>query len=71
VAKYSRFTIDIDEKFNQTLNDLAKGGSKADVIRNAVATYQYLKREVPNNNSGKNISITDANGNVEKDVILP
>ncbi|MGI8770915.1 MAG: hypothetical protein ACR2JE_05725 [Acidobacteriaceae bacterium] len=66
-----RFTIDIDDQFNKTLTDLAKGGSKADVIRNAVASYQYLKSEVPNQDSGKRISITDAAGKVQKDVILP
>jgi hypothetical protein len=66
-----RFTIDIDDKFNDTLTNLANGGSKADVIRKAVASYQYLKSEVPNSQSDKRVSITDANGNVQKDVILP
>ena len=66
-----RFTIDIDDQFNRTLTDLANGGSKADVIRKAVASYQYLKSEVPNQESGKRISITDAEGKVQKDVILP
>ena len=66
-----RFTIDIDDKFNETLAKLANGGSKADVIRNAVATYQYLKSEAPSGQTEKRISITDANGNVQKDVILP
>jgi N-acetylglutamate synthase/N-acetylornithine aminotransferase len=66
-----RFTIDIDDKFNDTLTNLANGGSKAEVIRRAVASYQYFKSEVPNAQSGKRISITDANGNVQKDVVLP
>jgi hypothetical protein len=66
-----RFTIDIDDKFNDTLTNLANGGSKADVIRKAVASYQYLKSEVPNSQSDKRVSITDANGNIQKDVILP
>jgi hypothetical protein len=66
-----RFTIDIDDQFNETLSNLANGGSKADVIRKAIASYQYLKSEVPNSQSGKRISITDADGNVQKDVILP
>jgi len=66
-----RFTIDIDDKFNETLTNLAKGGSKAEVIRKAVASYQYLKSVVPDSQSDTRISITDANGNVQKDVILP
>ena len=66
-----RLTLDIDEKFNKTLIDLANGSTKADVIRRAIASYQYLKSEVPDQNSGKRISITDANGKIEKDVILP
>ncbi len=65
-----RFTIDMDDQFNKTLSDLAEGSSKADVIRRAVASYKYLKSEV-NNNLGKRISITDAAGNIQKDVVLP
>ncbi len=66
-----RFTIDVDDQFNKTLEDLAKGGSKADVIRKAVATYEYLKNEVPNQTSANRVSITDSDGTVRKDVILP
>ncbi len=66
-----RFTIDIDDQFNDTLTSLANGGSKADVIRKAVASYQYLKSEVPNGQSDKRVSITDANGKVQSNVILP
>jgi hypothetical protein len=66
-----RFTIDIDDQFNDTLTSLANGGSKADVIRKAVSSYQYLKSEVPNVQSGNRVAITDANGNVQKVVILP
>jgi hypothetical protein len=66
-----RLTLDIDEKFNNNLTQLAQGSTKAEVIRRALATYQYLKSQVPDQNSGKRISITDADGNIEKDVILP
>jgi hypothetical protein len=66
-----RYTIDIDDQFDKTLTELANGGSKADVIRRAVQTYSYLKSQVPNQNSDKRVSITDADGNVKKDVILP
>jgi len=66
-----RFTIDIDDQFNQTLTNLANGGSKADVIRKAVASYQYLRSEVPNAQSDKRVSITDKDGKVQANVILP
>jgi hypothetical protein len=66
-----RLTLDIDEKFNKNLTELARGTTKADVIRKALASYQYLKSQVPDQSSGKRISITDAAGNIEKDVILP
>jgi hypothetical protein len=66
-----RYTIDIDDQFDKTLTNLANGGSKADVIRRAVQTYSYLKSEVPNQNSPQRVSITDADGNVKKDLILP
>ena len=41
-----RFTIDIDDKFNDTLNTLVRetsASTKAEVIRNAIAVYSYLK----------------------------
>jgi hypothetical protein len=66
-----RYTIDIDAQFDKTLTNLANGGSKADVIRKAVQTYSYLKSEVPNRESSKRVSITDADGKVQKDIILP
>jgi len=67
----TRFTIDIDDQFSKTLEALSNGGSKADVIRRAVQTYSYLKNEVPDMTAQRRVSITDAHGNIEKDVILP
>ena len=66
-----RFTIDVDDKFNDVLSELAKGTTKADVIRRAVASYQYLKSETDAPAAGRRISITDAAGNIQKDVVLP
>ena len=66
-----RLTLDIDDKFNKSLTELANGSTKAEVIRRALATYQYLKSQVPDQSSGKRVSITDAAGNIEKDVIPP
>jgi hypothetical protein len=67
----ARFTIDTDQQFDQNLNDLVNmtGGTKADVLRKAVATYKYLKTEdlQPQNK----VSITNKDNVVVKDVILP
>ncbi len=66
-----RFTMDIDERFDKNLTELANGGSKVEVIRRALATYQYLKREVGDGDTGKMVSITTPDGAIEKNVILP
>ncbi|MGA2352504.1 MAG: hypothetical protein ABSF70_18865 [Terracidiphilus sp.] len=66
-----RLTLDIDDKFNKNLTELANGSTKAEVIRRALATYQYLKSQVPDQSSGKRVSITNAQGVIERDVILP
>jgi hypothetical protein len=66
----ARFTLDTDPQFDQTLAELVNmtGGTKADVLRKAVATYKYLKSE--DQDPAKKVSITE-NGNVVKDIILP
>jgi hypothetical protein len=66
----ARFTIDTDQQFDQNLNDLVNmtGGTKADVLRKALATYKYLKSEDQDPQS--KVSITK-DGTVVKDVILP
>jgi hypothetical protein len=68
-----RFSIDVDDAFDETLNSLVQGTdatTKADVIRRAVASYKYLKDELKNDKNAK-ISVTDKAGEVKKDVILP
>ena len=67
----ARFTIDTDQQFDQNLDELVKltGGTKADVLRKALATYKYLKSE--DQDPQNKVSITDKNGTVLKDVILP
>ena len=67
----ARFTVDTDKTFDQTLAKLIEqgGGTKADVIQRAVATYQYLKSEV--DGSGKQVAIRNPDGTVLRDVILP
>lgn len=67
----ARYTIDTDEQFDQNLNDLVNmtGGTKADVLRKALATYKYLKTEDKDPNT--KVSITTKDGVITKDVILP
>jgi hypothetical protein len=67
----ARFTVDTDEQFDRNLNDLVAmtGGTKADVIRKALATYKYLKTE--DQQPQYKVSITNAANQVVKDVILP
>jgi len=67
----ARFTVDTDQQFDQNISDLMKltGGTKADVIRRALATYKYLKNEEQRPQT--KVSITNADNQVLKDVILP
>ena len=67
----TRYTMDMDEKFEQTLRELAQGSSTAEVIRNAVATYKYLKSRVPGTGGPNHVSISDNDGVVRQVVILP
>jgi hypothetical protein len=67
----ARFTIDTDQQFDQNLADLVNmtGGTKADVLRKALATYKYLKTE--DQQPENKVSITNKDNVVVKDVILP
>ena len=67
-----RYTIDFDKKFDQTLSELLESTdatTKADVIRRAVASYSYLKKQQRENKDAK-IVITD-DKNMQKEVVLP
>ncbi len=67
-----RFTIDVDDKFNQTLAELAQGTTtKADVLRRALASYHYLKTELATAPEGRRVCIADSNGTITQDVVLP
>ena len=68
-----RFTLDTDTQLDQTLADLVKltGGTKADALRKAVATYKFLKAETADPVIGSKVSITNAANKVIKDIILP
>lgn len=66
-------TLNMDKKFQKSLQDLviADGGTEADVISRALASYQFLKSQVSNGNSNTRISITDSDGKILKNVTLP
>ena len=70
--KTTRYTIDLDQTFDATLSALSeeRGVSKAEIIRNAVASYNYLTGQAPKN-SDRKISITGNDDQVIKDVVLP
>ena len=67
----ARFTVDTDEQFDRTINELVNmtGGTNVDVIRRAVATYKYLK--TLDQQPGYKVSITNAANQVVKDITLP
>lgn len=68
----AKYTIDFDDAFNNTLEDLkdtTDATTKADVIRRAVASYKVLKSESAPED--KKVSITSKDGKILKDILLP
>jgi predicted transcriptional regulator len=65
-----KYTIQLSNTFDEILDQEAeaKGISKSEVIRRAVASYAYLSEEMK---EGRRVSITDKSGEVLKDVVLP
>jgi len=67
-----RYTIDFDNDFDKTLSDLiatTDATTKADVIRRAVASYSYLKKQQQANKDAK-IVVTD-DDKLRKEIVLP
>ena len=66
-----QYSVNFDNSFDKVLTDTSKqqGTTKADIIRKAVASYVYLTREIAN--PERKVSITDNQGLVIKDIILP
>lgn len=67
-----RYTIDFDKDFDKTLSELVESTdatTKADVIRRAVASYSYLKKQQRANKDAK-IVITD-DDKLKKEIVLP
>ena len=67
-----RYTIDFDKDFDKALSELVDttdATTKADVIRRAVASYSYLKKQQRENKDAK-IVVTD-DGKMKKEIVLP
>jgi predicted transcriptional regulator len=67
-----RYTIDFDKEFDKTLSELVEttdATTKADVIRRAVASYGFLKKQQRENKNAK-IVVTD-DDKLKKEVVLP
>ena len=66
----ARLTIEFPDRVGSILAKLAQDGqtTKADVIRRALALYEYVNREAVE--SKRKLSITDQQDKVLKDIVL-
>lgn len=68
-----RYTIDFDASFDKTLDDLVSNTdatTKAEVIRRAVASYSYLKKQQRKDEDAR-VAIVDKDDKVMKEIVLP
>ena len=68
-----RYTIDFDNEFDKTLADLVKttgATTKAEVIRRAVASYSYIKKQQRQQKDSK-LRIVDKDDNPLQELVLP
>jgi predicted transcriptional regulator len=65
-----RITIEYSDQADAILRDLAKKGhtSKVDVIRRALALYNYVNKEVKEKNL--KLAVANANDKVLKEIVL-
>ena len=68
----TRYTMDLDKQLDASLSELAakKGASKAEIIKRALATYNYISGQMPAE-SGRKFSITTSDDRVVKDIVIP
>ncbi len=68
----TRYTIDLDPTLDKTFTELAvaKGTSKAEIIRRALATYSYISGQTQAD-PGRKVSITNHEDKVLKDICIP
>ena len=70
-----RLTVDVDKTFDDNLSSLVNSTSatsKAEVIRNAVAVYSYLKGSVPKSkvSGAQVIEVSDQSG-TKSNLLIP
>ena len=68
-----RFTIDFDDDFDKTLSELVKdtdARTKTEVIRRAVASYSYLKKQQRQNKDAK-LRIIGKDDKPLQEIVLP
>lgn len=67
-----KYTVDFGEQLDKQLEQLAKtkGTTKAEVMRRAIASYDYLVRQV-DESKGMKIAVSDRNDKVVKEIVLP
>ncbi len=65
-----RLTLDLGPNLDHLLVDLADADSttKAEIIRRALASYAYFKKQKA---AGNQVAITSSEGAVVKEVVLP
>ncbi len=65
-----RMTIEFPEQVDQILKNLAKEGhtTKVDVIRRALALYNYVNKEVKDKDF--KLSVTGENDQILKEIVL-
>lgn len=71
-SRMPRYTIDFDKDFDKTLSELVEttdATTKADVIRRAVASYSYLKKQQRAHKDAR-IVVTD-DDKIRKEIVLP
>jgi len=68
-----RYTIDFDDDFDKVLTDLVKNTdatTKAEVIRRAVASYSYLKKQQRERKDTK-LRVVDEHDRPLQEIVLP
>jgi predicted transcriptional regulator len=72
MSSKTRYTMDLDKQLDEALSELAarKGTSKAEIIKRALATYNFISSQAPAN-SDKKFSITTSDDKVLKDIVIP
>jgi len=68
--RLARISVALNDKADEAIERLAKKErtTKADILRRALALYNYVQQETEG--EGKKLSLTNRDGEVEKDIVL-